>query len=135
MSQIRAKDGVQLSDRFLVPPGWRRAHEQLAVDDLVSIAVVRQIAEIVDGPVPLEMRHVHRIDLSASSEQAGMPPTYGAWSHEPSSKGRPHRPLCAIEGLQCAMGEPTTIGSPIFYAARAPSRDAQSARRAVPPSA
>ncbi len=35
-----------------MPERRRRRHEQLAVDDLVPVAVVWQVPQIVEGPLP-----------------------------------------------------------------------------------
>jgi hypothetical protein len=63
----------QLDNRFLVTQPGSRRYEQLSVDDLVPVAVVGQRVDIVDGPLPRKLWHMHTIDPPLSSKQVRMP--------------------------------------------------------------
>src|SRR6185312_12004284 len=80
---------------LLMRPRRRRRHEQLAVDDLVPVAVVWQIFEIVERPLPFEHGHGHRINSSAPSEQVSTAAAYPARARPSSSHGFPRHQLAA----------------------------------------
>src|ERR1051326_4659594 len=64
---VAAQSLEQPGPDFLMPWQWRRRHQQLAVDDLVAIAVVRQSADHV-GEVEAGGAHP---DISAPARRGG----------------------------------------------------------------
>jgi hypothetical protein len=71
--QILPEQERQLAHCLLVTQAWNWRHKELAVDDLVPVAVVGQRVDVVDRPLPRKLWHVHTIGSSAPSVQVRMP--------------------------------------------------------------
>src|SRR4051812_42242072 len=61
LAQVGCEPFHQAEHRVAVAPGGGRRHEQLAVDDLVSLTVVRQRANHLGGPAAGCMGHAHKV--------------------------------------------------------------------------
>src|SRR6266571_1615153 len=57
------------------PRSWR--HEQLAANDLVAYAIVRESADLGSGITGNECGHGHKMDAPSAVRQLGMAPQYG----------------------------------------------------------
>lgn len=73
--------------------GWRGAHEQLPVNDLVTIAVFGQTVEVVGCPLPLDREHMHTTNTSAPSEQGNMTATWTVVDVAPTTPVRDDEPI------------------------------------------
>ena len=75
-AHIRMQLRVEFADRALMPPRRRLRHEQLAVEHLVAIAIVRQRVGAFDGPVQISPEGTlrsrkpcgHRLAIHGTSE-------------------------------------------------------------------
>jgi hypothetical protein len=70
---VKANVGIdpakQGGDGALMEPARRWAHQQLAIDELVPVAVFRQRQDLLASPDPHCVGHDHRVAASAIGKQ------------------------------------------------------------------
>lgn len=73
LTDVDIHEVIEPSQAALMVPARTRTHEQLAIDQLVAIAVVREGEDLVAGPVLGEVGHAHTVRSAGERRQGGIP--------------------------------------------------------------